>query len=247
MKKICILIALPFMCCIALSAQITQEQADKIVLEHLSQESVPYALFAKEDVQENMIITTITGEILELDYPCWVYYIMLYLSDSHRYSGYYLIVKEANGNVLEIKPTRHVVPRLAEWRNVMSGYKQITGYLVGYETCGLTIENGEGQAKGYIFISEDLKDTLAVYNLPQDIFVFPAEIFPTTNVYEINVSFPEEYRNVFKVQLGYTVSSDQELRKLGLLVYCILNSFEMTRITYKNPIPVIVNSANKIE
>ena len=97
------------------SAQITQEQADEIVLEHLSQESASYSLFAKEDMQENMIITTSAGEAIELDYACWVYYISY--GDN---TGGYLIVNENNGNLLEINPKSNAVPNdLAEWRVVV--------------------------------------------------------------------------------------------------------------------------------
>ena len=122
MKKICILIALPFMCFMALSAQITQEQADEIVLEHLSQVSVPYSLFAKEDVQKNMIITTSAGEILELDYSCWVYNVR----SGYTAFGNYLIVNESNGNLLEIKPKSESVPDdLEKWRIVDIGCEKI--------------------------------------------------------------------------------------------------------------------------
>jgi hypothetical protein len=57
-------------------------------------------------------------------------------------------------------------------------YLQAEGYIVGYETCGSTIQEETGSAMGYIVITSDLKDTLAVYNLPQDVYSFPAEVFP---------------------------------------------------------------------
>jgi len=115
MKKILLLIAAPFVLFSTLSAQITQEQADSIVLERLNKEIQSYTLHAKEDVQKEMIITSAAGEMLELDYPCWVYYIR---NDNN--TGCYLIVNENNGNLLEIKVTSYAEPNdLAEWRKII--------------------------------------------------------------------------------------------------------------------------------
>ena len=130
---------------ISLSAQITQEEADDIVWERLSRVSVLYySLFAKEDVQENMIIETATGEILELDYPCWVYYI--------NTMDFYLIVNKNNGNVLEIKPTSESIPNdLEEWREV--GVKNTRWRLLGI----VDTETGdmkEREYDGYTIIFE---------------------------------------------------------------------------------------------
>jgi len=100
----------------ALSAQTTQEQADKIVLERMSSETQSYTVYAKEDVQKEMIITTATEEMLELDYSSWIYYI--------RYGanqGRYLIVNESNGNLLEVDAKSGAEPEnLAEWREIES-------------------------------------------------------------------------------------------------------------------------------
>ena len=97
----------------AFSMPITQEEADSIVLERLSQELPPYTLYAKEDVQTKMTITTINGEMLELDYRCWVYYIR------NINTGRYLIVKEENGSLLQVNPKSNAEPDdLTEWRIV---------------------------------------------------------------------------------------------------------------------------------
>jgi len=100
----------------ALSAQTTQEQADAIVLERLSRETQPYIVYAKEGVQEEMIITSSDGELLELDYACWVYYIQ-YAEGGEQ--GRYLIVNESNGNLLEVNAKSDAEPEnLAEWRMI---------------------------------------------------------------------------------------------------------------------------------
>jgi hypothetical protein len=60
-------------------------------------------------------ITTSTGEVLELDYPAWVYYI----SYAGETVGKYLIVKESNGNLLEINTKKDEGPSDLEiWRFV---------------------------------------------------------------------------------------------------------------------------------
>ena len=115
MKKILLLVVLPFIFLSALSAQITQEQADEIVINHINQEKLPYIIYAKEGLQESMIISTSAGEELELDYLCWVYYIN-YIDDT----CHYLIVNENNGNLLEIKAKSRVKPSgLTEWRTLL--------------------------------------------------------------------------------------------------------------------------------
>jgi len=113
MKKILLLLT-ALVAFFALSAQITQEEADSIVLERLSQEIQPHTIYAKEGIQTDMSITTANNEILELDYNCWVYYI------SYTDAGRYLIVNESNGNLLQVNTTSNAAPEdLVEWRVVL--------------------------------------------------------------------------------------------------------------------------------
>ena len=115
MKKLLLLIALPFMF-LTLSAQITQEQADAIVIEHIGNVASNFILYAKEDVQTGFEITTTTGEILELSYPCWVYYVHF----TDETNGKYLIVKESNGNVLETNVKNDAGPDgLEDWLTIL--------------------------------------------------------------------------------------------------------------------------------
>ena len=115
MKQILLLLAAPFIFLTTLSAQITQETADNIVLERLNQETQPYIVYAKEGVQTEMTITTINGEELELDYPCWVYYASNI--SANCCVGSYLIVNESNGNLLEVKTKSDAKPSdLAAWK-----------------------------------------------------------------------------------------------------------------------------------
>ncbi len=113
MKKIVLSIAASFVS-LFVSAQVTQSASDTIVLERMSQETRQYTLHAKEEVQTQYSITTSAGEELELDYPCRVYYVS-YMEDTNI--SRYLIVKESNGNLLEVNTKNTAQPdNLANWR-----------------------------------------------------------------------------------------------------------------------------------
>jgi hypothetical protein len=115
MKKLFLFMVVPLVCMATLSAQISQKEADEIVQQRLESETKLYCLYAKEDVQTMFEITTSTGEVLELDYPAWVYFV----SYTEETFGKYLIVKESNGNLLEINTKKDTGPNdLMEWRAV---------------------------------------------------------------------------------------------------------------------------------
>jgi len=87
------------------------------------------------------------------------------------------------------------------------------GYIVGYDaSSGVDISNNVGKAGGYLFVSENLKDTLAAYNVPDNLFTFPAAIMPT-NWCGFNV-FPQEYRFTYKVQMTYRLMTKEEQREV---------------------------------
>ena len=115
MKRITLSILVLFFCTTSLQAQITQEEADIIVLERMSAVMELYTIYALEDVQTSYEITTSIGEMLELDYPCWVYY----ADFKEKTNGKYLIGKESNGNLLEVNTKNDEGPEeLEEWRMV---------------------------------------------------------------------------------------------------------------------------------
>jgi len=116
MKKI-LLLLVASIAFITLPAQVTQKQADEIVVERLSSETQPYTVYAKEGVQMEMIITSAaTGETILLDYACWVYFVK-YTDD-----GRYLIINESNGNLLEVNAKGDAQPaNLEEWRLIALG------------------------------------------------------------------------------------------------------------------------------
>ena len=110
--KLLLIMIVPFAFLSALSAQVTQAQADSIVMERMSNETQTHTIFSKDGVQTEMTITTANDEIFDLVYPCLVYYIRY----EDETNGKYLIVSESNGNLLEIRTESNAVAgNLAEW------------------------------------------------------------------------------------------------------------------------------------
>ena len=131
MKKLLLLLVAPCVMFSTLSAQITQQEADGIVQQRLDGETQPCTAYAKETVQaEGFTVITATGEILELEYPCWVYYVD-YAGEAN---GKYMIVKENSGNLLEVKTKKDTGPDdLMEWRTVAFEIP-FTEYYMGYSS-----------------------------------------------------------------------------------------------------------------
>jgi len=91
MRKILLLTTMALLALFSvLSAQITQKKADRIVLNYVFDMQLPETVFAKEGVQKEMTITTSSGEIVELDYNCWVYF----TSDSYYPRAHYSCLSE---------------------------------------------------------------------------------------------------------------------------------------------------------
>jgi hypothetical protein len=101
MRKILLFIAASFVF-LSARAQITQYESDSIVLQRMSTETRQYTLFAQKNVQTTFSITTSVGEVVELDYPCWIYYVN-YFDEMDKHACYYLTVNDSNGNLLEVK------------------------------------------------------------------------------------------------------------------------------------------------
>jgi hypothetical protein len=115
MKKIFLSMVVPLVCMATLSAQISQKEADQIVIKYLGDKTTDITIYAKEDVQTGFEMITSTGESLELDYPTWVYFV----SYAGETVGKYLIVKESSGNLLEINTKNDAGPdNLTEWKAV---------------------------------------------------------------------------------------------------------------------------------
>ncbi|MDR2407214.1 MAG: protease complex subunit PrcB family protein [Bacteroidales bacterium] len=117
MKRIILFIAASLVL-LSARAQITQSESDSIALQRMSKEAREYTLFAQKNVQTDFTITTSVGEVLKLDYPCWVYYVN-YIEQTDNHLCRYLIVKESNGNLLEVKTKNNAEPSdLTAWRTI---------------------------------------------------------------------------------------------------------------------------------
>jgi len=114
MKKFILLVVMPFVFLSASFGQITRDASDSIVLERMSLETRPHTVYLKTDTTA---IATKAGELLELDYSCWIYYIHYEdQSDTIPATRRYLVVKESSGNVLEVRTKDDVSPpNLAAW------------------------------------------------------------------------------------------------------------------------------------
>jgi hypothetical protein len=116
MKKLLLILALPLMYIVALQAQTTQEQADEIVLEYLSDETADFTLYYKAGLQTEGFKECC--KIPGFDYPCWVYFVQYAETRTRTTTTHkYLIVKESNGDVVEVK-TKNSEGQgdLADWR-----------------------------------------------------------------------------------------------------------------------------------
>ena len=116
MKKILLLIVLPLAFLSTSSAQMPTQQrnADRIVWERMNQETQPYTVYTKGILWEKVVITTSSGEILELEHP-YEYYWRYYISYANN-TGLYLIVEPYSDNLIEINATSDTGPSdLAEW------------------------------------------------------------------------------------------------------------------------------------
>ena len=206
MRRILLLIAAPFVFLSVTTAQVTQEQADEIVLQRISQNTqvyYQYILFAKESIQTKMSVTTAAGEEIELDYPCWVYYVSYYIDCSvdmdcvHIDLGRYLIINENNGNLLEVKPRSYTTPSdLSNWREkykiepkefeLGSLQKILDGYVVNaiaFDSKGNAWIGTQG--KGLIRYNAN---EIIVYNsensaLPKDFIIWDIAVDKNDNVW----------------------------------------------------------------
>ena len=78
MKKISSLILIFSVWAMSLSAQITREQADTIMREHLQNGMLQHcSLYVNINVpsEKGIIITTSNDEVVKAKYACWTYYL----------------------------------------------------------------------------------------------------------------------------------------------------------------------------
>ena len=133
----------------SLFAQITREQADAIVWEHIQNEiSAPYLLYVNTHLphEEGINITTYNEEIVKVKYACWSYYLNEFPNINGPSQHRYFFVKENNGNLIEIITTNDLVPNLTEWEMLLGVNdlkKEVITVYPNPTTGELTIDNGE--------------------------------------------------------------------------------------------------------
>jgi hypothetical protein len=99
-QKVCLIVILVAYAAV-LSAQITREEADAVVWEHLQNECLQHgALYANLNLPsaEGIAITTSNDETFEAKYACWAYY----LDISEQSQCRYFFVKADIGVLLEV-------------------------------------------------------------------------------------------------------------------------------------------------
>jgi len=135
----------------SLSAQITREQADEIVWQHIKNEvTPPYLLYVNVNTpsEGGITVTTFQEETFKAKYACWAYYLNenpgLTEPSQHRY----LFVKENDGNLLEVITSNDMIPDLTQWEEVLP-----TGLIDIKENGGIVLypnpTSGELQVTSY--------------------------------------------------------------------------------------------------
>ena len=118
MKKLRILTLFLVAWSASLSAQVTREQADEIVLNHLQNDAVQSEFLyvnVSTPAAEGISITTSNEETFQAKYACWAYY----LNENEQSQCRYLFVKEDNGNLLEVIANGDVGQSdLTQWKSM---------------------------------------------------------------------------------------------------------------------------------
>ena len=106
------------------------------------------------------------------------------------------------------------------------------GYIVNYDYCGgLEMEEKTAKANGYFIISENLKDTLLTYNLPDNLFEFPLAFFGRE-------SSEHSYRYDYKIGFTYRIAKESER------IYTLCPAMYPRK--YSNARQIIIDSASNL-
>ena len=223
MKKILLLIIASFAFLSGLPAQITREEADEIVLKRVALDECPrIQTYTKEDVQAEMTVTTPTGKILELDYPCWVYFARYVRLNN---AGRYLIVNESNGNLLEVNTMEDVVS-LVNWRIISEKiYDTYENHDVS--ACGVNdpLQNIE-------WLREYCREVKEKEDIGVSIWLYKV-IDKDEYIFDIYVSSGSHYRHPFEVS-----TSEKRLNCNGDIIEILFEGG--TTVDY-SPAPTITN------
>jgi hypothetical protein len=117
-------------------------------------------------------------------------------------------------------------------------------YIIGYNIdCGVEIQGETAKANVYLLISEDLTDTLATKNLPDNLFNFPRTIMPYP-IHRVGFYlFPQQYRFTYKVTMNYRPMTETEYMDAAcfhLMLWC-------DEYYYIDPTYIFINEISKIQ
>ena len=100
---------------VSLQAQITRQQADIIVLEHIQNENAVLYVNANTP-SPNFVLTTNKGETVRIKHVGWVYFVAENADASEPSQQRYLVVKAENGSLAEIITSNDFAPAdLSSW------------------------------------------------------------------------------------------------------------------------------------
>jgi len=123
MKKLIVSMLILLAWTTSLSAQITREQANAIVINHIENEvTPPYLLYVNVNApnQTGIAITTSQEETFKAKYPCWAYYLNENPTSTEPAQHRYFFVKEKDGNLLEVITSNDRAPSdLTQWEEMM--------------------------------------------------------------------------------------------------------------------------------
>jgi hypothetical protein len=122
MKKLLFTMSILLAWATSLSAQITREQANEIVLQYIKTEiTLPYLLYVNVNTpsEEGIAVTTFQEEVFNAKYTCWAYYLNENPELTEPARHRYLFVKENDGNLLEVITNNDLCPEdLTQWTEV---------------------------------------------------------------------------------------------------------------------------------
>ena len=78
-------------------------------------------------------------------------------------------------------------------------------YIIGFDQCTAGKQSFDG--KGFVIVTNNFKDTLVTYNLPDSLYKFPPSHFA---YYQFSFLFPDSVRSKYKVYLSYRNMKENE-------------------------------------
>ncbi|WP_276358959.1 hypothetical protein [Daejeonella sp. H1SJ63] len=78
-------------------------------------------------------------------------------------------------------------------------------YIIGFDQCTAGKQSFDG--KGFVIVTNNFKDTLVTYNLPDSLYKFPPSHFANR---QFTFLFPDSVRSKYKIRFAYKTSDTKE-------------------------------------